>query len=136
MTRPIPVTLLTGFLGAGKTTLLNHLLKQAGGSRIAVIENEFGNEGIDGALVGDERDSLVTLDEGCICCDVRQDLVNALVVLATGTSAPGGPWGTEPRSTRLVVIGRRLDRQALHGGLLATRVAAEPPSETGSDRAL
>ena len=72
---PIPVTLLTGFLGAGKTTLLNHILKSTQTRRIAIIENEFGDLGIDGSLVGASPDAIFELNDGCVCCTVREDLI-------------------------------------------------------------
>lgn len=75
----IPVTVLTGFLGAGKTTLLNRILKEQHGHRIAVIENEFGPEGIDNdLLVSDAGEQIVEMNNGCICCTVRGDLVRIL----------------------------------------------------------
>jgi G3E family GTPase len=82
MNAPIPVTLLTGFLGAGKTTLLNRILAAPQGEKIAVIENEFGEVGIDHALLltGDEQ--IVEMNNGCICCTVRGDLVRILGELA------------------------------------------------------
>lgn len=80
----IPTTILTGFLGAGKTTLLNRILREPHGLRIAVIENEFGPENIDNAiLVQDSNEQIVEMNNGCICCTVRGDLVNALSSLAT-----------------------------------------------------
>lgn len=81
-TTPIPVTLLTGFLGAGKTTLLNRLLAAPHGHRIAVVENEFGAESIDGDLVGPGASTIVELSNGCICCSVQGELAAALVDLA------------------------------------------------------
>ena len=74
MTR-IPVTLVTGFLGAGKTTLLNHILDAKPERRFAVIENEFGDVGVDGSLFNDACDILYELNDGCICCSVREDLI-------------------------------------------------------------
>jgi G3E family GTPase len=75
----IPVTILTGFLGAGKTTLLNRILREAHGLRIAVIENEFGEAGIDNEILLQERDEqIVEMNNGCICCTVRGDLVRIL----------------------------------------------------------
>jgi G3E family GTPase len=75
----IPVTILTGFLGAGKTTLLNRILNEQHGERIAVIENEFGETGIDNEiLVKDEEEQIVEMNNGCLCCTVRGDLVRIL----------------------------------------------------------
>ena len=80
---PIPTTILTGFLGAGKTTLLNRILQEDHGQKIAVIENEFGQENIDSAiLVQDSAEQIVEMSNGCICCTVRGDLIQALVNLA------------------------------------------------------
>ncbi|MCY0386915.1 GTP-binding protein [Robbsia sp. Bb-Pol-6] len=79
----IPVTILTGFLGSGKTTLLKRILGDAHGMKIAVIENEFGEENIDNdILVQDEGEQIVQMSNGCICCTIRGDLVNALNDLA------------------------------------------------------
>lgn len=70
---PIPVTVLTGFLGAGKTTLLNRILTEQHGQRIAVIENEFGEVGIDNELVIGADEEIFEMNNGCICCTVRGD---------------------------------------------------------------
>ncbi|MGV7208175.1 CobW family GTP-binding protein [Oxalobacteraceae bacterium A2-2] len=79
----IPTTILTGFLGAGKTTLLNRILQEQHGQRIAVIENEFGQENIDNEiLVQDSSEQIVEMNNGCICCTVRGDLIVALSGLA------------------------------------------------------
>jgi len=75
----IPVTILTGFLGAGKTTLLNRILTEQHGERIAVIENEFGETGVDNdILVKDKDEQIVEMNNGCVCCTVRGDLVRIL----------------------------------------------------------
>ncbi|HYW57635.1 MAG TPA: GTP-binding protein [Polaromonas sp.] len=84
----IPVTILTGFLGSGKTTLLNQILKADHGHRIAVIENEFGEAGIDNELlVQDTNEQIVEMNNGCICCTVRGDLVRILNELAAKRKA-------------------------------------------------
>ena len=75
----IPVTILTGFLGAGKTTLLNRILHEQHGERIAVIENEFGESSVDNEiLVRDKQEQIVEMNNGCLCCTVRGDLVRIL----------------------------------------------------------
>ncbi|MDE2935372.1 MAG: GTP-binding protein [Chloroflexota bacterium] len=76
--RNIPVTILTGFLGSGKTTLLNRILSEEHGKRIAVIENEFGEVGIDQALVINADEEIFEMSNGCICCTVRGDLIRVL----------------------------------------------------------
>ena len=77
----IPVTVITGFLGAGKTTLLNRILTENHGKRIAVIENEFGEIGIDHQLVVQSDEEIFELNNGCICCRVRGDLIRILAKL-------------------------------------------------------
>jgi G3E family GTPase len=75
----IPVTILTGFLGAGKTTLLNRILTERHGEKIAVIENEFGETGVDNEiLVKDKDEQIIEMNNGCLCCTVRGDLVRIL----------------------------------------------------------
>jgi len=79
----IPATILTGFLGSGKTTLLKRVLSEAHGQKIAIIENEFGEENIDNdILVTDSKEQIVQMSNGCICCTIREDLREALQLLA------------------------------------------------------
>ena len=74
----IPVSILTGFLGAGKTTLLNHILRGQSQYKFAVIINEVGKIGIDGGLVESQKDEIVEMSNGCVCCTVRKDLVSGI----------------------------------------------------------
>jgi G3E family GTPase len=79
----IPATILTGFLGAGKTTLLKRVLSEAHGQKIAVIENEFGEENIDNEiLVADTNEQVIQMSNGCVCCTIREDLRSTLSDLA------------------------------------------------------
>ncbi|MGE5450989.1 MAG: CobW family GTP-binding protein [Acidobacteriota bacterium] len=79
----IPVTILTGFLGSGKTTLLKRILTETHGQKIAVIENEFGEENIDNdILVADTEEHIVQMSNGCVCCTIREDLRETLADLA------------------------------------------------------
>ena len=97
----IPVTILTGFLGAGKTTLLNYILQQQHGYKFAIIVNEIGEIGIDSQLVENAQEEIVQMNNGCVCCTVRKDLVKSvqalirrggfdyLLIETTGIADPG-----------------------------------------------
>ncbi|HEY4345513.1 MAG TPA: cobalamin biosynthesis protein CobW [Parvibaculum sp.] len=94
MTAKIPATIVTGFLGAGKTTMIRHLLENAGGRRLALIVNEFGDVGVDGDILrscGVEscpEENIVELANGCLCCTVADDFIPALEALLSRDKAP------------------------------------------------
>ena len=98
----IPVTLLTGYLGAGKTTLLNKILSEKHGKKYAVVVNEFGEVGIDNELIISSEEEVFEMNNGCICCTVRGDLIRILsgllerdenfegiIIETTGLADPG-----------------------------------------------
>ncbi len=84
---PIPITVLTGYLGAGKTTLLNRILSEDHGRRYAVLVNEFGEVGIDAALLAGASQNILEMANGCVCCTVRGDLLRTLHSLLEGDSS-------------------------------------------------
>jgi G3E family GTPase len=81
MSAPLPTVVVGGYLGAGKTTLVNHLLRHAGGLRIAVMVNDFGEIGIDADLIESRDGDVLNLAGGCVCCSVGSDLIGALIAL-------------------------------------------------------
>lgn len=143
----IPVTVLTGYLGAGKTTLLNRILTEDHGRRWAVIVNEFGEIGIDHELVTHSSEELFEMNNGCICCTVRGDLIrtlhgllqrrdadrrfDAVIVETTGLAAPGPVAQTffvDPKlraATRLDSVTTLVDAQHVLQELRDSREAAE-----------
>lgn len=85
MHKKIPITILTGFLGSGKTTLLNHIIRSAKDMKIAVVENEFWSIGIDAELIEKSTEEIIEISNGCICCTVRKDFMEAIEkLLASG----------------------------------------------------
>ena len=85
---PIPVTVVAGFLGAGKTTLLNHILTAEHGRRIGVLVNDFGSINVDAELITEVEDGMMTLANGCVCCSIRVDLIQAVLKLADRSDRP------------------------------------------------
>ncbi|MDQ2090602.1 cobalamin biosynthesis protein CobW [Marimonas arenosa] len=148
MPAKVPATIVTGFLGAGKTTLIRHMLENAGGRRIALIINEFGDLGVDGDLLkgcGDEtcsEDDIMELSNGCICCTVAEDFIPTMEALLNRENAPdhivietSGLALPQPLvrafnwpgiSTRVTVDGvvTVVDGKAVHEGLFASNLAA------------
>ena len=103
----IPLTILTGFLGAGKTTLLNHILNGEHGLKVGILVNDFGSINIDAELVVDVEDGMISLANGCVCCQIRDDLIESVAELidrdepveyiileASGVADPAGIYMT------------------------------------------
>ncbi|MGQ9813653.1 MAG: CobW family GTP-binding protein, partial [Candidatus Roseilinea sp.] len=90
MNKKLSVSIISGFLGAGKTTLLNHILRSNHGLRIAVLVNDFGAINIDAQLVAEARgdEDIISLENGCICCSIRGDLLAAVARLLNRQPAP------------------------------------------------
>jgi G3E family GTPase len=132
-----PVTVLTGFLGAGKTTLVNRILSEAHGLRIAVIVNDFGAVSIDSQLIIGVESGAVSLANGCVCCEIRGDLVaavdsvlgqdrelDALVLEASGVAEPSGIART--------FISEVFRSQVRLDGIVAVIDAEQLPAQTGN----
>ncbi len=115
---PIPLTVVGGYLGAGKTTLINHLLRNAGGRRLTVLVNDFGDLEIDAALIESQHGDTISLSNGCICCAVGDRLVSALMEVGRRAQPPDQlvietSGIADPR--RVAQIGTAGRRFALHG---------------------
>jgi len=140
---PIPASILTGFLGAGKTTLLNFILQQQHGYKFGIIVNEVGEIGIDGQLVENQKEEIVQMNNGCVCCTVRKDLVKGiqqllkrggfdyLLVETTGIADPGPVAQTFlniPQLQQLVRLDSIItvvDAEQIHKQMAETETARE-----------
>ena len=141
--KPIPATILTGFLGAGKTTLLNYILQQQHGYKFGIIVNEVGAVGIDSQLVENQREEIVQMNNGCVCCTIRKDLVKGvqkllkrggfdyLLVETTGIADPGPIAQTFlnipqlQQMVRLDSIITVVDAEQIHKQMAETETARE-----------
>ena len=135
--KTIPITLITGYLGSGKTTLINYLLKNAGGRKMAVIVNDIGEVNIDaeliqkGGIVTQSDDNLIALQNGCICCSLKMDLVEQLRDLCQATFEPINSLTSEPSKPRfdyIVIEASGICEPAPIAQTISSYVSMVPPS--------
>jgi len=136
---PISVTVVAGFLGAGKTTLLNHILTAEHGRRIGVLVNDFGSINVDAELITEVEDGMMTLANGCVCCSIRMDLIQAVLKLADRVDRPEhivieSSGVADPKGVYEAFLEREIRNEVLVDGVL-TVVDAEHALGTPDEEA-